>query len=152
MVFIGIVKSEQSGIQLSTTKESLNGNIISICSLKDALCKNYEGLLFSIITGDDSVEDVANGKNIYTFSFNPQQTDELNSGTYLSFIYPKNGKADFISNGKNEITFKIKDIRQYFYSCTSSEGVHFYSGNRKLHLYYSLGYNVKSTCAEDVYK
>lgn len=152
VVSIGIVKSEQSGIQLSTTKEFLDGDIISICSLKDALCKSYEGSSFSIMTVDDSVEDVANSKNIYTFGYNDKQTDELNSGTYFSFIYPENGKADFSFNGKNEITFKINGVRQDFYSCTSSEGVHVYSGNRKLHLYYSLGYDVKSTCAEDVYK
>lgn len=73
MVSIGIVKYEQSGIQLSTTKESLDGDIISICSLKDAWCKNYEGSAFSIMTVDDSVEDVATGKNIYTFGYNDKQ-------------------------------------------------------------------------------
>ncbi|MEJ5074336.1 hypothetical protein WH357_18670 [Enterobacter ludwigii] len=151
-VSVGIVKSEQSGIQFSTTKESLDGDIISICSLKDALCKSYEGSEFSIMTVDDSVEDVATGKNIYTFGYNDKQTDKLNSGTYLSFIYPEKVKADFSFNGGNEITFKSNDVRQDFYSCTSSEGVHVYSGNRNLHLYYSLGYDVKPTCAEDVYK
>lgn len=150
VVSLGIVKSEQSGIQLSTTKESLDGDTISICSLKDTLCKSYQGSAFSIMTVDDSVEDVATGKNIYTFSYN-KHADELNSGAYLLFIYPENEKADFSFNGGG-VTFKGNGVRQSFYSCTSSEGVHVYSGNNKLHLYYSLGYDVKPTCSEDVYK
>lgn len=143
LVSVGIVKSEQSGIQLSTTKESLDGDVISICSLNNALCKSYQGSAFSIMTVDDSVEDVATGKNIYTFSYN-KQVGELNSGTYLSFIYPENERADFSFNGAG-ITFKGNGVRQNFYSCTSSEGVHVYSENNELHLYCSLGYDVKPT-------
>lgn len=80
------------------------------------------------------------------------KTYELNSGAYLSFIYPENEKVDFSFNGGNEITFKSNGVRQDFYSCISSEGVHVYSGNSNLHLYYSLGYDVKPTCSEHVYK
>ena len=52
--------------------------------------------------------------------------------------------------GQVKIFYKNTEVPLSF--CKSQEGVHIYSNDKSLHLYYHFGYEVISDCSVEVYK
>lgn len=154
LLSVAIVSSETSGIQISTTKDSLRGDNVLICSSTKKPCSVYRGDDFSIIKPNASVEDVATGKNIYTYSIFDSKSQKLQTGTTLAFIFKASGGGGDNVKFDGEHGFIVKNgkVEDVFSYCTSSEGVHVLSKLDDIHLYYSLGYEVEATCSDEVYK
>ncbi|CAD5355809.1 conserved exported protein of unknown function [Enterobacter cancerogenus] len=151
---IGVVSSLNSKLQFSTTKGSLLGDGILICMVEKYACTVYQTSDFSKVIANDSVEDVATGKSIYSYSFHGSKGQYLERGVGVVFIFPKGSikasDVDFDREGGVIIKKRAtKDIISY---CLSSEGVHVISRFDNIHLYYSLGYDVEANCSDEVYK
>lgn len=151
---IGVVSSMDSKLQVSTTIGSLRDDGILICLAEKNACIAYQASDFSKTIANDSVEDVATGKNIYSYSFDGSKDHYLDRGISVAFIFPKGSikasDVDFI-RGRGFIIKKgnVKDVISY---CLSSEGLHVLSKLDNIHLYYSLGYDVEANCSDEVYK
>jgi len=151
---IGVVSSFDSKLQISTTKGSLRGDSILICLAEKNPCTAYQASDFSKVIANDSVEDVATGETIYSYSFDSSKVRYLERGVGVAFIFPEGSvkASDVDFNGRQGFIIKkggVKDIISY---CLSSEGVHILSKPGNVHLYYSLGYDVKANCSDEVYK
>ncbi|HAY0637105.1 hypothetical protein [Serratia rubidaea] len=66
---IAIVSSENSEMQISTTKGTLYEDNVLICFTEKETCAVYRGSDFSSIMPNDSVEDVATGKKYIHIPF-----------------------------------------------------------------------------------
>lgn len=153
-LFVAIVSSDNSGVQISTTKNSLSGDGVLICPAIEKPCSVYQGDDFSIAKSSDSVEDVATGKSIYTYSLYNSKKHKLQAGTTLAFIFKRNGIGvnDVKFDGRHSFVIRNDKINNIISYCTSSEGVHVISKFDGIHLYYSLGYEVEANCSDEVYK
>lgn len=147
---IGIVTRDNSSLLISTTKKSLRDDIVLICSPVNRVCKSILSESLVVVGANESVEDVATGKNIYTYSI---LDDKSLTDIDIAIVHPK------ASTGKVNVTFGGDNIlvtaNKHKYSislCASNEGVHIYSDPKKFHLYYSLGYEVIANCSEGVYE
>ncbi|EPO3374185.1 hypothetical protein [Enterobacter hormaechei] len=148
---IGIVTRDNSSLLISTTKKSLRDDIVLICSPVNRVCKSILSESLVVVGANESVEDVATGKNIYTYSL---LDDKSLTDIDIAIVHPK------ASTGKVNVTFGVENNilvtdNKHKYSislCASNEGVHIYSDPKKFHLYYSLGYEVMANCSEGLYE
>ncbi|VTM10863.1 Uncharacterised protein [Raoultella terrigena] len=101
-LYMAIVSSDNSGVQISTTKNSLHGDSVLICSATKKPCSVYQSDDFSIAKPNDSVEDIATGGNIYTYSIFGSKSYKLQSEITVAFIF-KTG-----SIGANNVEFDGK--------------------------------------------
>lgn len=151
---VGVVSFDKSAIQISTTKNTVLGDNILICSSIKKSCDHYQGSDFSSVTPNNAVEDVATGKSIYTYSYSNTHRQELQAGISLALIF--DGREiqakDIEFDGINILKIQNKQIRDVISYCTSSEGVHVLSQPRDIHLYYTLGYEVEANCPDEVYQ
>lgn len=148
---IGIVSSGKSGILVSTTNKSLRDNAVLICSPIKRVCKSVSSDFFIEEKSNEAVEDMATGKSIYTYytSVNKSRED-----IDIAIIYPKANMEVFTVkfDKKNNILIDGNNLKTVISSCASTEGIHVYSDSKDIHLYYSLGYDVRANCSEEVYK
>lgn len=153
-LYMAIVSSDNSGVQISTTKNSLHGDSVLICSATKKPCSVYQSDDFSIAKPNDSVEDIATGKSIYTYSIFGSKSYKLQSETTVAFIFKTGsiGANNVEFDGKHSFVIKSGKIKYVISYCTSSEGVHVLSKSDDIHLYYSLGYEVEASCSGEVYK
>lgn len=151
---VGIVSFDNYRIQISTTKETLRGENILICSSVEKSCAPYQGNDFSNMKPEGAIEDVATGGNIYTYYYNDIHRHKMQAETSLAFIFPGNEvKVDDVEfNGQRDFIIQSEKVKDVFTYCTSSEGVHVLSHSGSVHLYYSLGYEVEVSCPDEAYK
>ena len=150
---IGIVNSDSTGIQVSTTKDSLRSDIVLICSPIKLVCTPILGDLFSAGAPNEAVEDVVTGKNIYTY-YNATLDNKLQPAIDIAVIYPKENAERFNVkfDGRHRLLINANNLKKVISSCTSREGVHVFSNDGDVHWYYSLGYEVMASCSDEVYK
>ncbi|EMR5618628.1 hypothetical protein WJW69_001744 [Salmonella enterica] len=148
---IGIVIRDNSVTLVSTTEKSLQDKVVLTCFSLKKICKPILSDALVAVGESESVEDIATGKNIYTYSL---PYDELLTDIGIAIIYPKNNanKINVYLKSENNISITVDGLRYRIYSCTSNEGVHVYSDLKNAHLYYSLGYEIKANCPVDVYE
>lgn len=151
---VAIVSSENSEIQISTTKDTLRGDNVLICLAEKKYCIAYHGSDFSSVKPNNFVEDVATGGNIYTYSLGGFKTEKLQGGIILAFILSGNNikVSDVRFDGQHSFIIKSSKVEDIISYCTGSEGVHVLSKFGGIHLYYSLGYDVEANCSDEVYK
>lgn len=151
---IAIVSSENSEMQISTTKGTLYEDNVLICFTEKETCAVYRGSDFSSIMPNDSVEDVATGKKIYTYSLRTPESHKFKTGISVAFIFHGDSieVRDVNFNAHRGLVIKNNKIKEVVSYCTSSEGVHVMSKYGGVHIYYSLGYAVETNCSEEVYK
>ncbi|MGU3416730.1 hypothetical protein ACLBW0_24655 [Enterobacteriaceae bacterium C34A] len=152
-LYVGVVGSNDKGVQMATTKESLSGDAVLICSTITRTCKSYSANLFYAGGLNQYVEDLATGGDIYTYYLKSGRMD-YSSSVDMAIVYPKNKVGEVVVkyNEKGQLTVWDGRINSIFNQCTSSEGVHVYSKASHVHLYYPLGYEVEANCSEEVYK
>jgi len=151
---IGIVRSDNAGIQVSTTKDSLRGDIILICSPVKVVCTPVLSDLFSAGKPNEVVEDVATGKNIHTYYYNVALDNKLQSAIDIAVILPKENSKTFTFkfDEKHRLLINYNSLKDVISSCASHEGVHIYSKSGDVHWYYALGYELMANCSDEVYK
>jgi hypothetical protein len=151
---VAIVASDNSGVQISTTKDSLHGDGILICSATKKSCSVYQCDDFSSAKSNDTVEDVATGEKIYTYSLIDYRNYKLLTEITLAFIFKGSsiGAKDVKFDGHRSFIINNNKIKHIISYCTSSDGVHVLSKFENIHLYYSLGYEVEANCPDEVYK
>ncbi len=84
---IDVVSSFDSKLQISTTKGSLRGDSILICLAEKNTWTPYHASDFSKVIANDSVEDVATGETIYSYSFYSSKVQYLEKGVGVAFIF-----------------------------------------------------------------
>ena len=151
---IGVVSFDNSDIQISTTKDTLRGDDVLICPAAKNSCRFYHGSDFSIAKPNYSVEDVATGKNVYTYTLINSKNYKLQAQTTLAFIFHGNSikTSDVRFDDQGRFIIKNDKNENIISYCTSSEGVHVLSKPGDVHLYYSLGYEIEANCSDEVYK
>ncbi|EAV2737566.1 hypothetical protein PD335_005106 [Salmonella enterica] len=147
------MSSGKSGILISTTNKSLRDNIVLICSPIKRVCKSVSSDFFIDEKSNEAVEDVATGKSIYTY-YTPVNKSREDIDLDIAIIYPKANMEDFTVkfDEKNNILIDDNNLKTVISSCTSTEGIHVYSDSKDIHLYYSLGYEIRANCSKEVYK
>lgn len=148
---VGIVSSDSLGFLVSTTEKSLRDDVVLICSPIKRVCEPVLSKFFINEKKNEAVEDVATEKSIYTYRTTNLRSEE---GINIAIIYPKNntGKLNVKIDENHNISIKNNNIKTVISYCTSNEGIHIYSNTKNTHLYYSLGYEIKANCSEEIYK
>lgn len=148
---IGVVTHNDSRLLMTTTEDSLQDEIVIMCSPMNEKCKPVRNDFSPAPEKNESVEDVAAGKQIYSYS---TLDDVFWGGINIAIIYPKAkiGKINVTPGGENHILISDNSFEYNIFLCTSREGVHIYSDYKKIHLYYALGYEVIASCSKEVYE
>ena len=132
----------------------MRGDSILICLAEKNTWTPYHASDFSKVIANDSVEDVATGETIYSYSFYSSKVQYLEKGVGVAFIFSegriKASDVDF--NGGRFFIIKKGGVKDVITYCLSSEGVHVLSKLDNVHLYYSLGYDVEANCSDEVYR
>jgi hypothetical protein len=123
---IGIVTRDNSSLLISTTKKSLRDDIVLICSPINRVCKSILSESLVVVGANESVEDVATGKNIYTYSLSD---DKSLTDIDIAIVHPKasTGKINVTFGGENNILVTGNKHKYSISLCTSNEGVHIYN-------------------------
>ncbi|AJJ08514.1 Uncharacterised protein [Yersinia pseudotuberculosis] len=160
VVAIGIVSLSPEDISLSTTKNSLSDDNVLMCfdtPDQKRKCSSLPGSKFVEVITNDSVTDVSSEKEIHTFRYIMNKSDNTDAVYGIAVIYSSKQKVDYkmtLNTYPSELSILLDDKKMNFNLCTSVEGVHVYAPQYKnsMHIYLSLGYEVSPTCSNDVYQ
>jgi hypothetical protein len=147
-----LMPDQGKDFSMLTTKIILSTDIIFIENEKNKI----KGDQFKDTGISTVASDELDGKEVHKYVL-------INNSYVFTNDFP--GIALIISSdefNKNNLTInKVgdglvikKDKKEYAFSlCNSQEGIHLYSKDNesKIHLYYSLGYEIQPTCSDDVY-
>ena len=149
---VGIVSFNKSKMQISTTKNTLVGNELLICSLEEKSCRPYQGNYFSKAKPNDAVNDIATDKKIYTYSYSGTGYQDLQGKINLALIFEGSDvkPLDIEFDDQNTLKIKNHNMKNVISYCMSSEGIHVLSQPGNIHLYYYLGYDIEGNCPDAI--
>lgn len=157
---VGFLSYFSDDITLYSTESDLNDKIVTSCfqnrheNNNEVKCFNMNGRDFQKTEQGNDGYNLKNGLPLVKYNYKEELHDD-NDGLFFAFVYSKNQKAEFHFTAQDSSNFTVKysHLTLKLATCLSTEGVYFYDKNKpnNLKLYYSLGYDVESSCPEYLY-